>query len=131
MINDLTPLVNVEDVERTFTFYAKNLGFEVVERWEHGDKLLGGALRCGDVLLLVNRPKEPGSEARRGRKAGSDMVLYFGVDDVFTMRARLVARNVPVSDIQTQSYGVDEFHAYDPDGYELAFTSPTVTPDDA
>lgn len=131
MVNDLTPLLNVEDVERTFEFYAKNLGFEVLERWESGGKPIGGAMRCGEVLLLVNRPKEPASDERRRRKSGRDLVLYFGVDDVFTMRARLTARNVPVSDIESQSYGVDEFHAYDPDGYELAFTSPAITPDDA
>jgi catechol 2,3-dioxygenase-like lactoylglutathione lyase family enzyme len=131
MINDLTPLLNVEDVERSFDFYVRCLGFEVVERWENAGTLIGGAMRCGDVLVLVNRAKESQAATRRGRKSGNDVVLYFGVDDVFTMRARLTARKVPVSDIEQQSYGVDEFHAHDPDGYELSFTSPALTPDDA
>ena len=127
MINDLTPLLNVEDVQRTFDFYKRNLGFEIVETWGDADDPSGGAMSNDGVLILVNRPSAPGTEARKGRPTGTDAVFYFGVDDVFTMRARLVARGVAVSDIEPTSYGVDEFHAYDPDGYELAFTSPTVT----
>ena len=127
MINDLTPLLNVEDVARTFDFYKRNLGFEVVERWGDPEAPSGGAMSGDGVLILVNRPSKSGTEARKARPTGTDMVLYFGVDDVFTMRARLVARGVAVSDIEPTTYGVDEFHAYDPDGYELAFTSRAVT----
>jgi uncharacterized glyoxalase superfamily protein PhnB len=53
--------------------------------------------------------------------------VYMAVEDVKALHHKLSAAGLSPSPVHTESYGVDEFYLKDPDGYQLAFTSPTAS----
>jgi catechol 2,3-dioxygenase-like lactoylglutathione lyase family enzyme len=123
-MNTLTPLLNVDDVSRSLAFWRDALGFEVVSSYEWEGRLAWARLRLGRVELMLNgRGGDPGH--RLGRAPYTDAVLCFGLDDVHAFVRSLRAKGVQAEDPEAQEYGVDEVVLRDPDGYDLAFSSPT------
>ena len=125
-IDAMTPLLNVEDIERSIDFYSTHLGFQVAQRAESGGATVWAVLQQGPAKLMVNRPGKADSTDRRRRPGYSDLVLYLYVPSARDSHAALQAANVTVSDVTLEPYGVEEFRLRDPDGYELAIVSPTV-----
>lgn len=70
--------------------------------------------RAGGSTLTLQDASAPG--AAFGTSTGIE--LGFAVDDLADVRARLQARNTPVSDIQQMGWG-SGFDAVDPDGHRL------------
>jgi uncharacterized glyoxalase superfamily protein PhnB len=129
MIEALTPLLNVRDVEVSMNFYTHTLGFEVVGEWTLEERVRWVRLRNGSVELMLNSSEEASDDdIARSRRSGSasftDSVLYFTVPDVDALHATLKARGFNVTEPHKTEYGLREFHARDLDGYELAFVSP-------
>ncbi|MFI4936364.1 MAG: VOC family protein [Caulobacterales bacterium] len=123
-VHNCTALLNVADVERSLAFWQAVLGFEVVTRFEPDGRLMFAMLQSGETPLMLNgRGSDPAE--RRARSDYTDAVLYFRVDDVRETYAMLRANGVEVGEPQAQEYGLDEIILRDPDGYEIAFTSPT------
>jgi hypothetical protein len=81
-------------------------------------------LACGDIAIMVNKHGE-GSERRLAERADHrDIVLYIAVEDAAGLHARLLELHMNPGDLEKQEYGLMQFALYDPDGYELAVTSP-------
>jgi uncharacterized glyoxalase superfamily protein PhnB len=81
------------------------------------------SLKRGDVEVMLNgRGGDPAP--RRVRPHYTEAVFYFRVDDVHALHRDLAARGLAPTQPERQIYGVDEIYLRDPDGYELAFTSP-------
>ena len=119
-----TPLLNVADVEASLAFWQGLFGFEVTSRWEVDGKLMFAALQSGEVKLMLNgRGGDPA--ARRERPHYTEAVLSIGVESVHALVAELRAKGFDAPDPAAESYGLDEIIIRDPDGYEIAFTSPT------
>jgi catechol 2,3-dioxygenase-like lactoylglutathione lyase family enzyme len=124
-ITSCTPLLNVADVEASLAFWDGLIGFDVVHRYEPDGKLMFASLQAGEVKLMLNgRGGDPA--ARRARGHYTDVVLSFGVESVHALVAGLRAKGFDAPDPAAESYGLDEIIIRDPDGYEIAFTSPTV-----
>jgi uncharacterized glyoxalase superfamily protein PhnB len=128
-ILDCRPLLNVSDVERSLAFWCDILGFGVLFRWEHEGRLAFANIRSGAAELMLNSPSEvdqpgPGSGPLQSY---SDAVLSFRVLDVHELCRELTAKGWSTRAPERQDYGVDEMLVRDPDGYELAFTSPAGT----
>jgi catechol 2,3-dioxygenase-like lactoylglutathione lyase family enzyme len=123
-MNTITPLLNVQDVSRSLAFWRDVLGFEVVSTWDSEGRMAWARLRNGAISVMLNG--RGGAPAHRtARERYTDAVLYFGVDDVHALVRDLRSKGVEVEDPESQEYGLDEVVIRDPDGYDLAFTSPT------
>jgi uncharacterized glyoxalase superfamily protein PhnB len=117
------PLLNVADVETSLGFWRDLIGFEVAYRYEPEGRLDFASLRSGDVELMLNaRGGDPAP--RRARPHYTDCVLSFAVASVHALVHDLRAKGFDAPSPEAQDYGLDEIVVRDPDGYEIAFTSP-------
>ena len=117
------PLFNVADVGASLAFWRDALGFSEVMRFEYEGRLAFAQVASGETVVMLNaRGGDPGP--RQARPHYTEAVFYFRVDDVFVLHRDLVAKGLSPSEPERQEYGVDEIYLRDPDGYELAFTSP-------
>jgi hypothetical protein len=81
------------------------------------------SLQSGEVRLMLNgRGGDPA--ARRARPHYTEVVLSFGVPSVHQLVHELRAKGFDAPEPEAESYGLDEIVVRDPDGYEIAFTSP-------
>lgn len=120
----LTPLLNVQDVARSLTFWRDLLGFELVGSYDWQGRLAWVQLKKGQVQIMLNgRGGDPGHRLAQARY--TDAVLCFGVEDVYALVRELRAKGLQVEDPEAQEYGLDEIILRDPDGYDLAFSSPS------
>lgn len=122
-LNALAPLLNVEDAERSIRFYVEALNFEVIRQAEFDGTVGWAALRHGDITLMINRSDRSDSAARQERPSYGETVFYFYVESAPDLHQALKDRNIEVSDVTIEDYGLAEFRLRDPDGYELAFGS--------
>lgn len=123
-MNAIIPLLNVQDVARSLAFWRDGLGFEVLQTYEWEGRLAWAQLGKGQVRLMLNgRGGDPGH--RLARERYTDAVLCIAVDDVHALVRELRARGLEVEDPEAQDYGLDEVVLRDPDGYDLALSSPT------
>ena len=118
------PLLNVADIEESLRFWRDLIGFEETTRFESEGRLAFANLRSGEVELMLNaRGGDPGP--RRARPHYTEAVIYFGVTSVHDLVRNLRAKGFDAPEPEAQEYGLDEITVRDPDGYEIAFTSPT------
>jgi uncharacterized glyoxalase superfamily protein PhnB len=123
-MGELTPLLNVENVDRSLRFYRDALGFSVEQRSETGGATVWARIRRGEATLMLNTPEhEVRSADRRARASYIDVVLYLFVDNARALREGLVREGIEAGALEAQDYGVDEFLVRDPDGYELAIAA--------
>lgn len=122
-VESVVPLLNVEDVARSIDFYRDALGFQVESSFEDAGRVAWARVRCADAELMLNAHGELSRE-RRAREGYRDVVLYLSVDSAEELHARLVGKGLAPGEIRDEAYGVREFALRDPDGYELAITSP-------
>lgn len=118
------PLLNVLDGKRSLEFYCSGLGFEVVAEATDDDGMHWAAVRNGTDRIMINQRQEAASDERNTGGSFRGVVLYFEVESVHDLHRELQARGISVSKPEAMPYGVDECYVRDPDGYELAFTSP-------
>jgi uncharacterized glyoxalase superfamily protein PhnB len=122
-INSCTPLLNVADVEASLAFWQGLVGFEVTFRYEPDGKLMYATLQSGEVRLMLNG-RGGDAAARQARPHYTEAVLYFGVPSVHQLVRDLRAKGFAAPEPTAETYGLDEVVVRDPDGYEIAFTSP-------
>ena len=124
-ITSCTPLLNVADVEASLGFWRDLIGLAVTYRHEPDGKLMFASLQSGEARLMLNgRGGDPA--ARRARPHYTEAVFNFAVDSVHALVGELRAKGFAAPDPVAEEYGLDEIVIRDPDGYEIAFTSPTV-----
>ena len=120
-------LLNVADIEASLGFWRDLVGFEVDTRFEHEGRLAYAGLKSGEIVLMLNaRGGDPA--ARRARPHYTEAVIYLGVRSVHEFVRALRAKGFDAPDPERQDYGLDEVVVRDPDGYEVAFTSPLSPP---
>ena len=123
----VTPLMNVADIRRSCRFYTEAFGFEVAASAGPEEDLVWVRLSLGEASLMLNQRGE-GRERRLAERADhKDVVLYIGVKDAAKLHGHLVRLGFEIGELEPQDYGLLQFALYDPDGYELAVTSPLHT----
>lgn len=117
----ITPLLNVKNCAASLAFYRDMLGFSVITEWESEGAVRFVHLKNGPVELSLNQPTE--APAPRGEPY-SGCILFFRVESVHDLYKALKARGCNPREPTAESYGIDEMHLADPDGYWLGFSSP-------
>jgi catechol 2,3-dioxygenase-like lactoylglutathione lyase family enzyme len=122
-IQTCRPLLNVADIETSLGFWRDLIGFEVETLFEQDGRPAFAGLRSGEVVLMLNaRGGDPAP--RQARPHYTEAVIYLGVGSVHDLATALRAKGFAAPVPERQEYGVDEICVRDPDGYEIAFTSP-------
>jgi len=125
----LTPLLNVEDPDRSLSFYVGVLGFSLEADFEHEGQRVWARLAHGPIQLMINR--SPGRIARGARsdaRSYDDVVLCARVEDAAAAHATLAEAGCEPGALRSEDYGMLEFTVRDPDGCELAFQQPVEPP---
>lgn len=111
----IMPALRVSNLQQSIDWYTGVLGFVAQGRTTDD----GGSEYCfvgaGDVAVLLSTGSHLG---------GPPMftgTVYFRVDGVDSLYARVSSRAEVVWPLETQVYGTREFGIRDPDGYVLAF----------
>jgi catechol 2,3-dioxygenase-like lactoylglutathione lyase family enzyme len=129
LIQQISPLLQVSDMNKSVEFYTKKLGFE--EKWRDGDGFVILSRDGCDLFLGQNQTKVDlrNVTARTKPDGFADYDLHFhcavGAADAlwneFTKAGvETTEKNGPV----TREYGIRDFSVIDPDGYTIVFGSP-------
>jgi catechol 2,3-dioxygenase-like lactoylglutathione lyase family enzyme len=110
----LTPMLRVPDFDATIAFWTGVLGFELAAR---NDDWQWARLRRGATSVMLGPLNEHEGDVRP-LFTGS---LYFRVDDVEEIWARLEDRARICYAPETFEWGMREFGVYDNNGYLLQF----------
>ncbi len=109
----------VNDSKPSIAFYQA-AGFEIVEAKSDGYT----SLRAGPIVISLC-PVSTGIPMRwlgilRGPPLGTEIVLY--VDDLESIRQRLVDAGFDPTPVVLQEWGLRDFRARDPERYYVRFT---------
>jgi glyoxylase I family protein len=72
-VRNVTPLLEVFDMDQSVAFYRDRLGFQVVESWRPDGHFYWALLKLGDTVLMLNsryedgqRPAQPDTQRAAG-----------------------------------------------------------------
>ena len=108
MIENVTPILRVEDLEASRRYYIQTLGFSL--DWD-ADAMISVS-RDGKSIMLCER-----AQGRPGVR------LWIGVEDADALFAEFVAKNAQVRSPPQNFTWAYEFQVEDPDGHVLRFGS--------
>ncbi len=108
MIENVTPILRVEDLEASRRYYIQTLGFSL--DWD-ADAMISVS-RDGKSIMLCER-----AQGRPG------VWLWIGVEDADALFAEFVAKNAQVRSPPQNFTWAYEFQVEDPDGHVLRFGS--------
>jgi uncharacterized glyoxalase superfamily protein PhnB len=116
------PSFTVDDLARSQAFFV-GLGFEVEDRWEHENVLMGLMLKAGDVRVGLSI--DDGKKGR-DRVKGVGLRLYLETtDDIDDLAARATAAGVALtSEPHDTEWGSRAFEVTEPSGFLLTISSP-------
>jgi catechol 2,3-dioxygenase-like lactoylglutathione lyase family enzyme len=106
----------VADVDRSYAFYTKTLGFDLDFRYE--DFYIG--IKKGHYSIHL-KSGNPSIEERKTKRENEDLDLVFSVNGIENLYAELSGKAFEViQPLREMPYG-KEFYIGDPDGYILGF----------
>jgi len=117
-LNDTSPGITANDLEKSIAWYTGVLGFAIDERWEQDGKLMGVSLQAGDVTFMVGQDDW---KKGRDRKKGEGFRLYCTTNqDIDKLAARIVAKGGTLDqEPKDQPWGTRELALVDPDGFKI------------
>jgi len=119
------PTLDVQDVEKSLSFYRDQLGLEqdLAERDGSGALFLA-SVETGDTVIMFTRA-HPGSP-HDSRPSGVRLTLLFDSGaDIDALLERLQAGGAGVcSPIGNRPWGHRDFTVFDPDGYHVTIARP-------
>ncbi|QDT41512.1 Glyoxalase-like domain protein [Gimesia alba] len=118
-IQELVPLLYVEDVSRSVDFYCDQLGFEMKLKWEPEGTLAWCRLERGNAALMLQLtcPDEDGTAAERCKGVS----FFFLCDDAQAIFEELTLQGLDLEPPKVAFYGMNQLFVKDPDGYQLCF----------
>ncbi len=118
-LQELVPLLFVDDIVQSSRFYCDQLGFELKQKWEPEGKLAWCRLERGNtaVMLQLACPEEDGAAEVRCNGVG----FFFLCDDVQMIYEEFLSRGLSLEPPEVAFYGMKQIFLNDPDGYQLCF----------
>ena len=115
-IKQMSPQLNVSDIERAIEFYTKKLDFDVDFRYED---FYAGIIKDGYSIHL--KVDEFLIEERKKKRNQDDLEITFSVDHIESLYEELSNKSVEFTQsLRDMPYG-REFYIADPDGNIIAF----------
>lgn len=137
----MTPNLMVLDVGRSIRFYRDVIGADiafVVDADQQTDmdggipaNAMFASLRVGDGEMMLQDRQSLAEDAPMvtdETESGGSFTLYFRVDDVDGVVAKLPDGTETVKPLQTTWYGMKEIWVRDPDGYVITIGTPEGDP---
>ena len=117
-LNEASPGLTVNDLQKSLAWYRDVLGFGVEERWEQEGKLMGVSLRAGGVTFMIGQDDW---KKGRDRKKGEGFRLFCETSqDVDALAKKIEARGGTLDQKPTdQPWGYRDFAVSDPDGFKI------------
>jgi catechol 2,3-dioxygenase-like lactoylglutathione lyase family enzyme len=129
-VKQTVPFLTVSDMEASLRFYVDVLGFEMTNRWIDEGKLRWCWLQHGGGALMLQEYRMQGHDSWRPEgKLGEGVTVYFICEDAlaFYHQARSRGLQVPKPFVGNHMWVTS---LSDPDGYQIAFESPTEAPEE-
>jgi uncharacterized glyoxalase superfamily protein PhnB len=130
---DVTPILNVSDLEASLGWFAK-LGWEEAFRWPDGDEPSFGGVCSGECRIFLCLDGQGGrgrgenattagpGDAQRGDKGAW---IAIAVEDADAVEARARAAGLEVTmPAEDMPWGIRELHVRHPDGHVLRIGHP-------
>jgi lactoylglutathione lyase len=129
-VKQAVPFLNVTDIEASIRFYVDGLGGVVTNQWVPEGRVRWCWLQLGDAALMLQEYWRDGrrSGAPDG-PLGQGVSICFMCADAIAIYRELLARGV-AAERPFVGNGLWVTSVSDPDGYRLAFESPTDIPED-
>jgi uncharacterized glyoxalase superfamily protein PhnB len=120
-LRSAAPGLTVNDIEKSYAFYTRVLGFTPRERWERDGKLAGIELVAGSVTFYLGQDDW---KKGRDRVKGQGVRIYCTtIQDVDALAARVKAAGGTVTEEPSdRPWGSRDFALVDPDGYNLTIS---------
>lgn len=141
MINSVSVNLMVTDMVASLRFYHQVLGAELaftVDGEQNtempgkiSDKAVFASVRAGEAEIMLQERKnllQDSPAFDSSTTPGASVTLYFRVDDVDAIAARLPADTPIIKALETTWYGMREMWIRDPDGYVLTIGTPHGPP---
>lgn len=120
------PMVSmtVKDLDASFDFYHRIVGFGVVEKYERDGVVTTIALRAGGVTVLLNQ-----DDGAKGwdRTKGEGLSMTIMVDDVDAVAEGIKAAGGTLgAEPEDKPWGARMFPLVDPDGFKWSVSTPMM-----
>ncbi|HKO03491.1 MAG TPA: VOC family protein [Candidatus Acidoferrales bacterium] len=128
MIQKATPLLRVERVEPSLTFWVDRLGFQKVTEVMEGNALGFVILSKGHVeIMLQSRASLAKDLPLLSVGAMAPAVVYMGVTSLEEISSKLSPTEILVPK-RTTYYGMEEIWVREPGGHLIGFAAPGSEP---
>lgn len=119
----VTPNLIVRDIAASTRFYCDVLGFTVKQTVPDSAPFVFVWLERDGVPVFLNAPAAVAQDvpAYADPQFGGTATLFFAVEGVDALHARVAPHAPVVMSLRTQFYGMREFAIHDPDGHLLTF----------
>lgn len=121
----ITPVLIVEEIEKSLTFWVERMGFTKTAEVPEGDRLGFVMLaRDGALLMLQTIASVLKDEPRFAPKGNSNVAsLFIQVDDWGDTQRRLEGYPIAMPE-RTTFYGMREIGVWEPGGHIVIFACP-------
>ena len=129
----ITPVLIVEEIEKSLSFWIDRLGFTKTVDVPEGDRL-GFAICVGDGAELMFQSAESvrkdapqflpdaGTGKAGGRPSPGNVGLFIEVDDFEDLKKRLAGYPIALPE-RTTFYGMREIGVFEPGGHTVVFAA--------
>ena len=129
-VRQAVPFFGVTDIEASLRFYVDGLGCTLTNQWAPEGRIRWCWLQLGDAGLMLQEYWRDGRPAGAPEgPLGPGVSICFMCADAIAIYRELVSRDVP-AERPFVGNGLWVTSVRDPDGYRIAFESPTDAPEE-
>ena len=119
----LSASLTVNDLQKSLAWYRDVVGFTVDQQYEREGKVMGVALKAGDVRILIGQ--DDGAKGWDRVKGEGFSLMITTVQDIDGLAKGIQERGGTLeSGPADMPWGARVFRVQDPDGFKLAISSP-------
>ncbi|HEX5069770.1 MAG TPA: VOC family protein [Vicinamibacterales bacterium] len=119
-LRSLSPSLTVNDIQQSLDWYISVLGFSMGRRWERDNRLVGGELKAGDVVVYLSQ--EDGALGDRVKGQGFRLYWYTK-QNIDKIAEGIKARGGTLASEPKDEYGSRSFSLLDPTGYKITVSN--------
>lgn len=121
-LRTVMPMLTVNDIQGSITWYRDVLGFTTVEEYQREGKVVGARLRAGVIEILLTQDD---FAKGRDRQKGAGVRLYWTTaQNIDQLAATIRERGGQLTqELTDQPWGARDFAVVDPDGFNISIST--------